>query len=734
MVKPSDLLKAWQKHPNEALRALILAHDERTPLADLQNLERLKTPVVIERLNALKGAKARDPRLTRALEELLLNSPWSADSSKPVWRAIFDAVSRTGDARLKALKPSFNVRPAMQAWLQKQFTAAVEKLPPAFPPSDERQWKAELAALPVRKVSPGAKDEAGLLANVYAHPHDDAPRLVLADFLTEQGDPRGEFISLQFAKSRDLKKERALLKAHGKKWLGALAPVIGVDVEFERGFPARGLVKFKSQRDVEKYGQLAEWATFEALTWSTPGAGTFEQRQWYQFVGPAFRHLRRAVGPWLPHLLAAKHPFERLEELEASFPSAGVVADFIATKNLPKLHTLRLESQPPAWFSGLKRLAHLKTLKLPRWAKLDEWLPLATSLRVDTLWLGDLLELKRNDDRAFSRATVHVPPKLSPRLYGLAPLVPAGVLESVEFVGEAPFPPELVNPMKAKVGTLKKRAVAVDDAIPEPQGVPPLVWLDEGLVAFPNDGLLHVVNVSGAAPKLVASHPTERFVQALLVHPDGTLLVGGSSRLVGVDAMTGAVKWSIAHKYATVSLIDLSRDGTRVGRGACGVFDLVKKAVVPPPKGAKADLRTPDDEVWIRWVRQQPYELRRLGQRAGVPLEGGVAFRGPLTTADGLVANTPKGLVKWDPTTGRQLALLENGGGELHSRGPQASRNRRFVIAPDGARGVVVASLPELKLVGRAKVGVTQAVAIADDGARVAVLRDGKLRVITVDA
>lgn len=38
---------------------------------------------------------------------------------------------------------------------------------------------------------------ADLLADVIAAPDDDAPRLVLADRLMEQGDPRGEFIAAQ---------------------------------------------------------------------------------------------------------------------------------------------------------------------------------------------------------------------------------------------------------------------------------------------------------------------------------------------------------------------------------------------------------------------------------------------------------------------------------------------------------------------------------------------------------
>lgn len=77
---------------------------------------------------------------------------------------------------------------------------------------------------------------------------DDTARLVYADWLTDQGDPRGEFIHIQCALGRSLrgargkpvgrsanfdlpvadleKRERALLKLHQKKWLEPIRPFI----------------------------------------------------------------------------------------------------------------------------------------------------------------------------------------------------------------------------------------------------------------------------------------------------------------------------------------------------------------------------------------------------------------------------------------------------------------------------------------------------------------------------
>ena len=37
------------------------------------------------------------------------------------------------------------------------------------------------------------------LQRIRAYPDDDAPRLVFADWLDEQGDPRGDFIRVQVA-------------------------------------------------------------------------------------------------------------------------------------------------------------------------------------------------------------------------------------------------------------------------------------------------------------------------------------------------------------------------------------------------------------------------------------------------------------------------------------------------------------------------------------------------------
>jgi uncharacterized protein (TIGR02996 family) len=81
------------------------------------------------------------------------------------------------------------------------------------------------------------------LHDILAHPDDDAPRLIYADWLDEHGDPRGEFIRVQCALAQLSdedphrwplqQREQELLREHEAKWLpkdGGSACV------FRRGF------------------------------------------------------------------------------------------------------------------------------------------------------------------------------------------------------------------------------------------------------------------------------------------------------------------------------------------------------------------------------------------------------------------------------------------------------------------------------------------------------------------
>src|SRR3954452_11321039 len=87
-----------------------------------------------------------------------------------------------------------------------------------------------------------------LLAAAKAEPHGDAPRLVLADWLDDHGEPeRAEFVRLQLALApgapaldaehrRELERRcRELLGRHGGCWLGPLWRWAACSASWRRG-------------------------------------------------------------------------------------------------------------------------------------------------------------------------------------------------------------------------------------------------------------------------------------------------------------------------------------------------------------------------------------------------------------------------------------------------------------------------------------------------------------------
>lgn len=84
-----------------------------------------------------------------------------------------------------------------------------------------------------------------LFLAVCEHPHDETLRLVLADWLDDQGDPRGEYIRVQIAlaglphsdprRSPLAVREQELRSEHGRSWLPPEVPHVKWD-GFEKGF------------------------------------------------------------------------------------------------------------------------------------------------------------------------------------------------------------------------------------------------------------------------------------------------------------------------------------------------------------------------------------------------------------------------------------------------------------------------------------------------------------------
>lgn len=101
-------------------------------------------------------------------------------------------------------------------------------------------------------------EEVELLHAIRDAPFDDAPRLVYADWLSERGDPRGEFIASQCRRSiesRDMWVE--LLKQHEDRWAAHVQRVTR-RYRFERGFVSH--VELDSfEAFLDHRAEIVEW-------------------------------------------------------------------------------------------------------------------------------------------------------------------------------------------------------------------------------------------------------------------------------------------------------------------------------------------------------------------------------------------------------------------------------------------------------------------------------------------
>ena len=224
------------------------------------------------------------------------------------WECMFETARASGDPRLLvALKPTAH---AGDTWI-----AAYRELKESLPslPSLPRP----AAALLAKRARPGAKKPASapaLLAAIYDRPDDDSLRQLYGDLLIERNDPRGELIALQYAKLRTppstaaVARERALLKQHGQRWLGAIGPSVMAGAHFERGFVAE--VELKATFPAAG----PEWATVHTVIDRRREGGPY----------PPLPGVRRAIVARAGDLEALAVAAPRLEELTTRLPRSPV--------------------------------------------------------------------------------------------------------------------------------------------------------------------------------------------------------------------------------------------------------------------------------------------------------------------------------------------------------------------------------------------------------------------------
>ena len=189
-----------------------------------------------------------DPRIVSALLELDTGTRYSTGVGHQFWRAVYSLLLRWGSAEAASRIPrDARTFPDSSPWSGLRFVAIFEPLVVEWngrwPVEPELPGAAsELLARMEAQLAPQRRLQRELLDAVYARPEDDTARLVLADALTEQGDPRGEFIVLQYAWARgelpmgERERMQRLLRAHGRGWLDGLDAQTSALSVFHKGF------------------------------------------------------------------------------------------------------------------------------------------------------------------------------------------------------------------------------------------------------------------------------------------------------------------------------------------------------------------------------------------------------------------------------------------------------------------------------------------------------------------
>ncbi len=254
-----------------AWHALADVGDRRTLPALLATPWSKKPAAALRRLAALERL-GPDPRTVHALLELDTGTRFSNAAGFRFWRGAYELLLRWGSPEAAERVQRWPTAAGhTSAWEAARFRGIFEPLLrewvtrwPVEPPLSPE-------ALPLveqleARVAPNDERVKGLLERVRAAPADDTPRLVLADALSESGDPRGEFITLQFAHERgeltlgQRERMRRLLEAFGPAWLEGLAGQVDPVAVFRRGLLSE--VRLATR---EPDAALPGWATVEVL-------------------------------------------------------------------------------------------------------------------------------------------------------------------------------------------------------------------------------------------------------------------------------------------------------------------------------------------------------------------------------------------------------------------------------------------------------------------------------------
>lgn len=255
--KKSDAARAWLIAVKGEPPALLAAR-----LRQLEAFIRNTTPTLVWPLFEALSKRPADPRIATLATRLLVGDVGHTLTVK-LTRRLLDCVETHGDdAHFRALELGLPVT-LLDDGLAARALRVMQRGLAQRPEGPELPAAERKALAATRFDAPQAVSAQSLFAPVWAAPRDPAPRQVLADALLEQGDPRGEFISLQLADASH-QRQRALLKQFGRQWLGALADVVDLKADpprFEGGFAAEVSVRQVKRAQFLLAADAPEWAT-----------------------------------------------------------------------------------------------------------------------------------------------------------------------------------------------------------------------------------------------------------------------------------------------------------------------------------------------------------------------------------------------------------------------------------------------------------------------------------------
>ena len=310
----------------------------------------------------LAAARALGPlKVTEAVPQLIAAL---ADDYYPFAATAAECLGKMGDAARAAAAPLTGAAHSRSSKVRVAAATALKRLPP--PTAEElAEWAATRAR---RAASQSRQTNEDIVRNILENPDDVTVRLVYADWLDEQDNPRGEFIRLQCrlaemdeddpARQPLVARERQLLAAHKSTWRKE-APAWPRAVKFRRGFPE---VVVCTAREFLKQGAgLFRRAPVVSLTLTT----VTEHLESLAACPLLSRVRSLKLERCSPGLAASRH-LANLTSLDLSFTrTEDAVAEALAgSPHLTRLSTLLLTGNllSERGVSALARSPHLSNL------------------------------------------------------------------------------------------------------------------------------------------------------------------------------------------------------------------------------------------------------------------------------------------------------------------------------------------------------------------------------------